>query len=150
MIDTITKAAILVRTAIDSIPRDQRIASLRSFPHGACGDSSLLLSRYLTEIGIPGVKYVRGEAVDRQTHAWLEIEDLIVDITYDQFDSARTGVFVAKDRSWHSRFDVIERQNSCWSQFDDRTRQLLDSAYALVRNEIDRLSARTSLDKDKP
>ena len=61
-----------------------------NFPRGCCGDAADLLGIFLMENGIKDVLYVCGncyEGLDEgmQSHAWLQIADLIVDITGDQF-----------------------------------------------------------------
>ncbi|OPZ87669.1 MAG: hypothetical protein BWY74_03344 [Firmicutes bacterium ADurb.Bin419] len=38
---------------------------------GSCGDASLLLGKYLDEMGLGQFDYVCGE-LGRQSHAWLE------------------------------------------------------------------------------
>ena len=51
------------------------------------------------------------------THAWLEMNELIIDITGDQFD--REPVVVTTDRSWHDTWLDQETEpppatNSLW------------------------------------
>lgn len=45
--------------------------SFHGFPMGSCGDASLLLGKYLDEMGLGQFDYVCGE-IGRQSHAWLE------------------------------------------------------------------------------
>ena len=72
------------------------------FPRGCCGDTSDLLSKYLMSNGIKAF-YVSG--TDRgQTHAWLEYNDYIIDITADQFPDISEKVLVTNNRQWHLRF----------------------------------------------
>jgi hypothetical protein len=54
---------------------------------------------------LPYVSARRGE----RTHAWLEKDGVIVDITADQFDDAECPVMVTADDSWHRQF-VVERR----------------------------------------
>jgi hypothetical protein len=76
--------------------------TLAKFPKGACGDASELLGQYLTDIGLGQWSYRRGNDESR-THAWIERDDVIVDITGDQFDDVSEPVTVTTDHSWHDR-----------------------------------------------
>lgn len=85
------------RKAIDYI-KGARLCMCNSyfdrFPVGCCGDTSDLLAQYLYDHGIIA-KYVWGTwygttSYDSQSHAWLLVNDLIIDITGDQFRNNRT------------------------------------------------------------
>jgi hypothetical protein len=79
--------------------------SFASFPRGACGDSSELLGEYLRDSGFGHWTYVSGAIHNPfQSHAWIERDGVIVDITADQFDDMDQPVIVTVDRSWHDRF----------------------------------------------
>ena len=41
-----------------------------------------------------------------------KVQGLIVDITVDQFRDGQGPIIVAKDRSWHSGFRVLEHRNA--------------------------------------
>jgi hypothetical protein len=77
--------------------------TLREFPAGACGDSSLLLAHFFAERGEHGFDYVLGMREDR-SHAWLRRSRLIVDITADQFADFEHRVFVGRASPWHREF----------------------------------------------
>ena len=78
---------------------------IADFPRGVCGAVCFLLGHYLIENGFPGSEYVNGfRAVDRQSHAWIETDGVIVDITADQFLEIADGVVVSTDKSWYEQF----------------------------------------------
>lgn len=92
---------------------------LFKFPTACCGDASCLLGQYLLDYGISS-KYVCGnyyydDGGGAQSHAWLEIGDVIIDITGDQFKfhseffNYDTPVFVGKADKMHLLFEVEER-----------------------------------------
>lgn len=58
--------------------------------------------------------YVWG-MLGEQSHAWLEYDGLIIDITADQFDEVSEPIIVTSDRSWHSQF---KGQNPKFLDFD--------------------------------
>ena len=60
------------------------------FPYGQCGNTSDILAQYLIDNGIDPIIYVNGtyygdDFEDRQSHTWLDVKGLIIDITADQF-----------------------------------------------------------------
>lgn len=46
----------------------------------------------------------------RGTHAWLELDDIVIDITGDQFDG-RPPVFFAPRDAWYCLWEDIERSD---------------------------------------
>jgi len=77
------------------------LASLANFPSGACGDTSEMLGQYLQDCGL-GTWLYRSHMIP-PSHAWIEREGWIVDITADQFDSITEAVIVTQDRQWHDQ-----------------------------------------------
>lgn len=103
-----------MRGAIESVPAGELPIAMSRFPDGACGDASLLLGAYFVDCGFQKFEFVSAErgAADIDTwtsHAWLECERLIVDITADQFSDAPGAVVVAYDSGWHARFRTESR-----------------------------------------
>lgn len=88
-----------IKYGIENLP-----ISFHKFPMGSCGDASLLLGKYLDEMGLGKFDYVCGEP-GRQSHAWLEKDGIIVDITADQFDGVTEEVIVADNSDFHKRFE---------------------------------------------
>ena len=78
--------------------------SFHEFPSGSCGDASLLLGKYLEEMGLGQFNYVCGQ-LRRQSHAWLEKDGIIVDITADQFDGVTHEVIVTDNNDFHKQFE---------------------------------------------
>ena len=101
----------------------------------------MVLGTYLAvNCEIPGFQYVCGERGSVPegtwtTHAWLERDGLVVDITADQFSDECRSVIVESDSILHSSFRDIRRMNS---NFLDWTGDLtaVSRVYALVKNDI--------------
>ena len=109
-----------IREIIEITPHDKRPERLMDFPHGACGDSSMIMGTYLIKNGFVNVEYVVG--IDgEQSHAWLECDGVIVDITADQFGSEIDRVIVTKDKSWHNHFAAQERNCCDFREYQDPT-----------------------------
>jgi hypothetical protein len=83
-----------------------------SFPLGCCGVVSRALGGYLMEIGYKSVEYVSGFS-NKKSHAWIEIDDWIVDITADQFNDCDERIIITKDRSFHSKFLTNKTRRPC-------------------------------------
>ena len=126
-LDSLWKLAARFRRSIEACRATLPIW-LQDFPNGACLDASLLLGHHLKRTGIGNPTYVRG-AKDRQTHAWLEMDGVIIDITADQFDDSSTGVMVTTDPTWHSQFEAQSRRAEGLDQYDDFNSADLMSAY---------------------
>lgn len=78
------------------------------FPEGCCGIISLLIGIYLEEHGFGVYDYVCGELENGATHAWLEKDALIIDITLDQFGKQYPPMYVGYDRSYYEMFAELE------------------------------------------
>jgi len=75
------------------------------FPKDVCGAVCFLLGHYLRANGFPGAEYVNGiRHVDGRSHAWIETDGIIVDITGDQFAEVADEVIVTSDNTWHRQF----------------------------------------------
>lgn len=114
-----------------SNPGASRLATLREFPAGACGDASLLLAKYLQVSGCGRSHYVLGKGNGR-THAWLQLGDLTIDITADQFDDQDAGVIVSADSVWHSSFQGNVQNVADFCLYDQRSIFELTIAYEVI------------------
>lgn len=106
----IRSEATLIRRALEQIAHT--LDGLQSFPLGACGHASVLLGEWLIRKGVDGVEYVSGSSDEINSHAWLECDGLIIDITADQFGADMPPVFVGRGRRFHDRFEVLTRHGS--------------------------------------
>ena len=79
---------------------------MNNFPNGCCKLSSLFLAKYLVINKVVEKEKillsVKGQKKDL-SHAWLEIEDQIIDITYEQFSNEKKYIFPL-DSKFHSEF----------------------------------------------
>lgn len=107
--------------------------SFHEFPTGSCGDASLLLGKYLDEMGMGQFDYVCGE-LGRQSHAWLEKDGIIVDITADQFDGVTEEIIVTDNDDFHKRFEENFRHPyiDCFGNGDFVDIELLPAYYKII------------------
>ena len=86
----------------------QRGVGFENFPAGTCGPVSELLGRLLFERTSIRGTYVCGSGhpalKPSTTHAWLEFNEFIVDLTHDQFADTGLSGWVFERSTWHGRF----------------------------------------------
>ena len=141
---SLVKLATDFRAAIERCPRTQLPIGFGDFPAGACGDTSLLLAKYLESEGHVGFIYVLGMR-DGGSHAWLRRENLIIDIAADQFEDQDQTVIVATNSTWHHLFrhDSENRYPEDFDKWDRATAVMLWNAYrAVVRQLLSEPKAR--------
>ena len=81
------------RRAIEQADREKLSIAFREFPHGSCGETALLLGTFLKSRDMGTFQYVCGWCYG-QSHAWLEKDGLIIDITADSFSGVSKPVIV--------------------------------------------------------
>jgi len=92
--DEIRRVATTVRKMVELDAMDLDIADDLSTLEGACKYASYALSKML-----PGSVYTYGRYLangERHGHAWVEVDDVIVDITATQFDAEVAVTIVEK------------------------------------------------------
>jgi hypothetical protein len=108
-IDELRTLAMRFRRAVRATSPDEVDPEVRfivaSFPRGVCGAICFLLGHYLRQNGFPDAEYCNGIRLsDGESHAWIETDGLIVDITGDQFAEIDDEVIVTADTTWHRQF----------------------------------------------
>jgi len=100
----IREAALRFRSALEHCSNELG-TSFDSFPVGCCGDVSTLLAAYLKDEGFGKCTYVSGwNSVEQESHAWLEKDGIIYDLTIDQFPDRAISQMITLDGKWHSQF----------------------------------------------
>mgnify|MGYP005984957437 CR=1 FL=1 len=122
------QAASRFRELTMQTQRNMLPITLQDFPHGACGDTALLLGHFLTERGYGEFRYYLGWREGR-SHAWLQSGSVIVDITGDQFDDP---VFVSDRSPWHEGFAGTDEHAANLTVFGGGTEAMLRRAYRAI------------------
>ncbi|TPK66582.1 hypothetical protein FJ546_07465 [Mesorhizobium sp. B2-4-19] len=89
----------------------------------------------MNERGAGNFSYVcgmRGDGPDRISHAWIEGEGVIADITADQFPEIDCPVIVATQSSWHDTFERETAHDADFRIFKDAASAVLAGAYAAI------------------
>lgn len=75
------------------------------FPRGCCGNAAVILAAYLKDEGFGEFAYVSGWSIEKDvSHAWLERDGYIIDVTADQFQDRANCSMVTEDINWYSQF----------------------------------------------
>jgi len=96
------------RSAIEVNKEKLGIEWFSRFPRGCCGDTSLILAKYLDEKRFGVAYYVPG-MLGPQSHGWLELDGWIIDITADQFDSIEDKILVVQKSYLHEKFKYVKK-----------------------------------------
>lgn len=106
------------------------------FPKGCCAETNDLLALFFYEINI-FTDYVWG--VNGQvSHAWLEYNEYIIDITADQFEGICQRVIVTKDKSWYLDFQDQRRYQLHYMNVYDYNTAKLRRLYRNILRNIER------------
>ncbi|MFY1865603.1 hypothetical protein ACOTCA_16590 [Achromobacter xylosoxidans] len=126
------------RTAIKATPTADLPHGMQTFPYLACGDSVLLLGRWLKDLGFINVTREWGNiAPGKEGHAWLKVNNIYVDITADQFEWGRHVPFASRNSTWHQQFSTwFESDGVDWSSLDGQGMEGMQTAYDAIRHRI--------------
>lgn len=136
---SVRRAAERFRRALEQQRVHLRSETLKVFPRGACGDASLLLGQYLHDIGLGDWTYQHGWR-ENGSHAWIERDGLIIDITADQFHGVSEAVLVTRERAWHDQFRNAGSRRPANLEFEGPSNRVLREDYALLASQANRSS----------
>lgn len=112
------------RTAIIKAKQNRefdRKDRMSNFPSGCCDDACDLLAFYLYDefqidtMQVNGI-YRDGNRYNTRNHVWLIVNDIIIDITADQFPDLIkhvNGIYVGIDSVFYKNLEDIRFQNNC-------------------------------------
>lgn len=131
------EAAATFRSAIERVANSLGDFEFRDFPRGSCKASSLIFARFLNaRWGLESVLVTghRGTPSDPSwaTHAWLEVNGTIVDLTADQFLDAPGPVVVSSQSEWHLRFNARKRYPASTHEYHQEALARFERQYAAV------------------
>lgn len=106
--DQLVLLANAARGGLMGMDAQRRDMGFERFPWGSCGDTAHLIGRIVFErtgrVGTWVVGDHHPALKSTQTHAWMEIDGFIVDLTYDQFDGTGLTGWVLSQSPWHAGF----------------------------------------------
>lgn len=125
-----------IRAAFERMNKSNLPVTFNNFPRGACGDTCEVLAELLRELGYGSFQYVVGCRENGNSHAWLERNSEIIDITADQFDEISDSVYVGPSNAWYQTFEVVQAHEAGYSRLDARSRAELSSVHLRVKEEL--------------
>ena len=139
-IDNLMHLATRFRKAVVAVVEENANARLSGFPidvfpRGACGEASRLLATYLREHGRGEFEYCFGLRPGK-SHAWLRRDELIVDITADQFEDQDCPVIVTRNQAWHSTFHDVREGTAYYDNYPDDARNWMLRFYQYITQKI--------------
>ena len=130
-LDHLKEVVSQFRRAIEACDQAHLPSAFQDFPIGSCGDTTLLLAKFLEQNGFGYFDYVFGTQAG-MTHAWLQKARLVVDITADQFADVDRSVIVEYGSAWHSGFQEELSYIADFENYGDDTRDEFRAAYARI------------------
>lgn len=93
------------RAALETLASQGKLPNtMKAFPAGCCGITSVLLGDYLNSRFDLKIEMVSADR-DPDTHAWLDYNGIVIDITADQFKD-RPAIYLDKPDSWYCTWSV--------------------------------------------
>ncbi|XOU94450.1 MAG: hypothetical protein ACNFW9_00100 [Candidatus Kerfeldbacteria bacterium] len=140
-LEYLEKLATEFRIALLKCNKNSLIGNLRNFPKDSCGESSLLLGKYLNDMNQGIFEYTLGEIRNNnnnsyQSHAWLQKENIFVEITADQFPDVELPPYVTIDNPWYDKFKILESKEKDIEKQTKYTKARLLSSYDLIISNI--------------
>ena len=140
----IREAAEIFRDAIENIKYDLPVRDRMSgFPHGCCDDATDLFATYLYKefrlksIRVDGAFYNSFKGYEER-HTWLEIEEIIIDLTADQFKEY-TQIYIGPYDKFHRKYDLVKIPNYRGiSDLSDNCHSRMEEIYERIVDEIER------------
>ncbi len=105
-LDCLREIAGAFREALEEYKQSTDDVVFKDFPVGVCRETSDLLATYLTDA--LGMNAQCAASLKLPTHAWVIIEDTIIDITADQF--GQDPVICEVNNPWHQTLIQQERR----------------------------------------
>ncbi|MEN7527492.1 MULTISPECIES: hypothetical protein [unclassified Cupriavidus] len=105
----IERVTVACRRGLELFAKAQPSLELRYFPAGACGDATtilgLLIEKYLGHSGTYICGWEHPNLRENQSHAWVLVSGILIDITHDQFPgTAISGWVFSGGTAWHDKF----------------------------------------------
>lgn len=128
---------VRIRAAFERMDKSNLPVTFNSFPLGACGDTCEVLAELLRELGHGSSQYKAGRRENGNSHAWLEIDSVIIDITADQFDEIPDPVYMGPSNFWYQSFEIQQEHEAGYSRLDARSKAELAGVHSRVKAELE-------------
>ncbi len=133
------------RAAVERYVAGAPHRQIKGFPNGMCKLTSLLLARHLAERGfgeptlIANAARPASDGGEDETHAWLELDGVTIDLTADQFPNQPVIIVTAYESPFHRSFSG--QTQSPYSRSDKMSahfREYFDIIYEGIEDAFDK------------
>lgn len=117
------------RNAFEDVDLSNAPGSLPSFPVGCCLWASIFIGQFLFDEYKLFPQHVCAQChpdLDGDGHEWIEVENIIIDITADEFNEyesqfSKVIVCDVSSSEWHNRWELISKYSSFngFSKYDE-------------------------------
>lgn len=111
-LETIRTVATRFRAAIEATDFGGHDFNLTNFPKDCCHHAAALLRLYLFDQGLGLFDKAEGRRPDGREHVWVRQNDIVIDITADQFDEGQAKVIVTRHSPWHAAWQLAESRST--------------------------------------
>ncbi|WP_411755101.1 hypothetical protein [Serratia sp. (in: enterobacteria)] len=125
-----------IRAGFERMDKSNLPVTFRNFSRGSCGDTCEVLAELLKELGYGCFLYVAGQRDNGYSHAWLEQDGLVIDITADQFDEVSVPVYMGPINSWYQDFAVQQKHEAGYNRLDVRSKARLSGVHLRIKVEL--------------
>ena len=125
-----------IRIAFEEMDKSNLPVTFDNFPLGACGDTCEVLAELLKERGHGSFQYIAGRRKNGSSHAWLECDSTIIDITSDQFDEISYPVYLGPSNSWYQTFKIQQTHEAGYSRLDPHSKAELAGVHSRIKAEL--------------
>jgi hypothetical protein len=141
MTTSLYETVIAFRRGIERYVQNGPHDALKTFPTACCKTSALLLARYLAERGFGRADLMANGSREQEgateTHAWLRLNGVTIDITADQFGAEYPVVIVGAPAPLHATFlRVTIHSYESYMTFNDAYRLAHDAMYAGIVSTV--------------
>tara|TARA_B100001063_G_scaffold115230_1_gene107662 strand:+ start:1666 stop:2202 length:537 start_codon:yes stop_codon:yes gene_type:complete len=80
------------------------------FPKNCCESASIFLGKAIKEASPNSdIFYIKGENIDGESHYWLEVNGLVIDITIEQFECFTCPIYSSMSHPLSHEFNVSRK-----------------------------------------
>lgn len=103
--------AVAFRRSFETVDLSNAPGFLPSFPDGCCNWASWMIGHFLKyEQQMEPFEVIGGRSSSDgyEEHSWLVLDDIIIDITSDEFPDSNEAVIVGTRSEWHKGWEIVQ------------------------------------------
>jgi len=141
-IEKLEKIARAFRDGLEKNASSDSPGFLSGFPDGCCNWASYMIGHFIKyECGLEPVE-IQAERYfnESDSHSWLMVNDITIDITSDEFYDSNDTVVVKVNSPWHEAWNIVRREEIRSIEFFDKvdhgSKYSPSEYYELIAKEV--------------